>query len=93
MKEPEAINEQPALDEGKVVYSAPEEALSSSALKAAPAVAAQAAGQAGAMPKPAPSRPQTYEKDHDDPYADVGRNDPCPCGSGLKYKKCHGKDA
>jgi hypothetical protein len=20
----------------------------------------------------------------------VGRNDPCPCGSGLKYKKCHG---
>ncbi len=21
----------------------------------------------------------------------VGRNDPCPCGSGLKYKKCHGK--
>lgn len=23
----------------------------------------------------------------------VGRNDPCPCGSGLKYKKCHGKNA
>jgi preprotein translocase subunit SecA len=22
----------------------------------------------------------------------VGRNDPCPCGSGLKFKKCHGKD-
>ncbi len=21
----------------------------------------------------------------------IGRNDPCPCGSGLKYKKCHGK--
>jgi len=20
----------------------------------------------------------------------VGRNDPCPCGSGKKYKKCHG---
>jgi uncharacterized protein YecA (UPF0149 family) len=19
----------------------------------------------------------------------VGRNDPCPCGSGKKYKKCH----
>ena len=19
----------------------------------------------------------------------IGRNDPCPCGSGLKYKKCH----
>ena len=21
----------------------------------------------------------------------IGRNDPCFCGSGLKYKKCHGK--
>ena len=23
-------------------------------------------------------------------YARVGRNDPCPCGSGRKYKRCHG---
>jgi uncharacterized protein len=23
-------------------------------------------------------------------FAQAGRNDPCPCGSGLKYKKCHG---
>lgn len=23
-----------------------------------------------------------------DPYRNVGRNDPCPCGSGKKYKKC-----
>jgi preprotein translocase subunit SecA len=23
----------------------------------------------------------------------IGRNDPCPCGSGKKYKQCHGKDA
>ena len=23
----------------------------------------------------------------------VGRNDPCPCGSGKKYKKCHGAAA
>lgn len=23
----------------------------------------------------------------------VGRNDPCPCGSGKKYKQCHGRDA
>lgn len=21
----------------------------------------------------------------------IGRNDPCPCGNGLKYKRCHGK--
>ena len=25
--------------------------------------------------------------------AKVGRNDPCPCGSGKKYKKCHGSPA
>jgi len=23
--------------------------------------------------------------------AKARRNDPCPCGSGLKFKKCHGK--
>ena len=26
-----------------------------------------------------------------DPYLRVGRNEPCPCGSGKKYKQCHGK--
>jgi len=25
-----------------------------------------------------------------DPFANVGRNDLCPCGSGRKYKRCHG---
>jgi preprotein translocase subunit SecA len=25
------------------------------------------------------------------PYKNAGRNDPCPCGSGKKFKKCHGK--
>ena len=24
------------------------------------------------------------------PAQKAGRNDPCPCGSGKKYKKCHG---
>jgi len=31
--------------------------------------------------------PQTVKRDADK----VGRNDPCPCGSGKKYKRCHGK--
>ncbi|MDR1775134.1 MAG: preprotein translocase subunit SecA [Actinomycetes bacterium] len=35
-------------------------------------------------------RVATMVKDKNDPYANVGRNDPCPCGSGKKYKKCHG---
>jgi preprotein translocase subunit SecA len=32
----------------------------------------------------------TVTKSADDPYADVGRNQLCPCGSGKKYKRCHG---
>ena len=31
--------------------------------------------------------PQTYRRTQ----PKVGRNDPCPCGSGRKYKQCHGK--
>ncbi|MBI4516059.1 MAG: preprotein translocase subunit SecA [Deltaproteobacteria bacterium] len=34
---------------------------------------------------PQPSKPPAVR--HEDK---VGRNDPCPCGSGKKYKKCHG---
>ena len=41
-------------------------------------------GDASALKK-APVRKTTAEK--------VGRNDPCPCGSGLKYKKCCGKNS
>jgi uncharacterized protein len=26
-------------------------------------------------------------------FAQVGRNDPCPCGSGKKFKRCHGRKA
>ena len=29
------------------------------------------------------TKPRPVVKDHK-----IGRNDPCPCGSGLKYKKC-----
>lgn len=36
-------------------------------------------------PLPPPVQPIQKEK------AEVGRNDPCPCGSGKKYKKCCGK--
>jgi preprotein translocase subunit SecA len=32
-------------------------------------------------------RPQPFVR----PGEKVGRNDPCPCGSGKKYKQCHGK--
>jgi preprotein translocase subunit SecA len=38
-------------------------------------------GDGGAAPPP--QQPATADKP-------IGRNDPCPCGSGKKYKKCHG---
>ena len=33
------------------------------------------------------ARPETETAD---PFGAVGRNDLCPCGSGKKYKRCHG---
>jgi preprotein translocase subunit SecA len=57
-------------------------------------LAARAAAQGGSVasmggPAPAASPPQaTAPIQRQMPK--VGRNDPCPCGSGKKYKKCHG---
>ena len=46
------------------------------------------AGQAPSAPAPPkPGKPQPIVLEQK-----VGRNDPCPCGSGKKYKKCHGVD-
>jgi len=48
----------------------------------APAAAAQSAG--GSAPTATRAAPNPA-------YANAGRNDPCPCGSGKKFKKCHGQ--
>ncbi len=72
----------------KMSYSSPEEALATSGVRGRHA----AANMPGQPPKPAPAKPQTFVKDKEDPYANVGRNDPCPCGSGKKFKKCHGQN-
>ena len=42
--------------------------------------------QFSAPPKAAVSKPKTVVRKE----GKVGRNAPCPCGSGKKYKKCHG---
>lgn len=76
--------------DGRVSYSSPEAALTSSAQEVRAQAVADARGVPAAPPKPAVGKAQTYEKDKEDPFANVGRNDPCPCGSGKKYKKCHG---
>ncbi|MBR6355888.1 MAG: preprotein translocase subunit SecA [Alphaproteobacteria bacterium] len=33
----------------------------------------------------------TDDEANGDIYANIGRNDPCPCGSGKKFKHCHGR--
>ncbi|MCE9580668.1 MAG: preprotein translocase subunit SecA [Deltaproteobacteria bacterium] len=68
---------------------------------------AEAAAKAPQQRRPRPNRPQPAAKKPGEPQAadgdakpetvrrdkpKVGRNDPCPCGSGKKYKKCHGRD-
>ena len=40
----------------------------------------------GTQEEAAQAKPQTVQRQ----TPKVGRNDPCPCGSGKKYKKCHG---
>lgn len=47
--------------------------------EAAQRQAAEGAGQT--------NKPQTFRREQ----PKVGRNEPCPCGSGKKYKQCHGK--
>ncbi len=68
-------------------------ALAQAQAQAAPAAARQAVAGGGgggvaAPPRPAPAAPQ-------EPFVrgerKVGRNEPCPCGSGKKYKQCHGR--
>jgi preprotein translocase subunit SecA len=69
---------------------------------AIPAATAQAGGEAGGAAAAAqagaaaavgaggePEKPHTVRRAE----PKVGRNDPCPCGSGKKYKKCHGAQA
>jgi len=80
-----------------VSYSAPTE----QSIFAGAVDAANAAGVSGPSPEQIAAasaavggtKAATVVKDKADPYADVGRNDMCPCGSGKKYKKCHGANA
>jgi preprotein translocase subunit SecA len=74
---------------GRVTYSGGSSAMAAGALAAAAAAAGpgQANGNApGVEPEPVPVVQQRVT---DSEHA-VGRNDPCWCGSGKKYKRCHG---
>jgi len=56
--------------------------------------------QSGAAPAPAiareatvPARNAAAQRNPQDPtsWGKIGRNEPCPCGSGKKFKHCHGR--
>jgi preprotein translocase subunit SecA len=53
-----------------------------------------AAVPAGGREQGSPGREGAAVKKPQGKYSNlkVGRNDPCPCGSGKKYKKCHGQN-
>ena len=59
------------------------------------AQAPPAAAPTGAGQPPPPPPPRQAAQEPVAPFVrdgrKVGRNEPCPCGSGLKYKRCHGK--
>lgn len=85
------LPEQKSALSGKVDYSNPESNLDARSRSNMPSP--KSSQNAKGMPKKAPEeeiKTSTYVKDKSDPYANVGRNDLCPCGSGKKYKKCHG---
>ena len=76
----------------KMSFSGPAEADGDNANSAMRQRAADQGGiRNAAGVAPAQGKAQTYRKDLSDPYANVGRNDPCPCGSGKKFKNCHGR--
>jgi preprotein translocase subunit SecA len=76
---------------GRVSYSGGRSAVGAGALAAA-AASAGVAAPAGAMQDGAPEQeamPVVEQRIVDEEHQ-VGRNDPCWCGSGKKFKKCHG---
>jgi preprotein translocase subunit SecA len=60
------------------------------AAMAAGDVEPEAAAAVAAAAAPAPTKQQTVVKDE---WSKTPRNAPCPCGSGKKFKLCHGADA
>ena len=49
-----------------------------------PAAPKSGSASSAAAPRPPFRRPQSLN------FAGVGRNDICPCGSGKRFKNCHG---
>jgi uncharacterized protein YecA (UPF0149 family) len=79
---PGVLDDEGLTDEAAQVAEAAGELLSNASDAAA---AAMAAASAAADEDVAAAKPKPYVRE-----VRVGRNSPCPCGSGKKYKRCHG---
>ena len=93
---PMTEEEQRALMQQIAAQQAAFQQAQAAAQQQAQAAAAPAAPQTvGAEPgaEAAPGAPLVAGFDETDPatWGDPGRNDPCPCGSGKKFKHCHGR--
>jgi preprotein translocase subunit SecA len=91
IRRPEDVGavEPPPPDPRKLLF---QHAAAPSLTAAAPPPPAGAGGAGAPLPRPraAPERPEPVTPFvRDQPK--VGRNQPCPCGSGKKYKQCHGR--
>ncbi len=77
------------------IQSASHGSVGSFAGAAAPANTSSSGSSASAIGTARPSGPSSRSEPESvtvvRSYPKVGRNDPCPCGSGKKYKYCHGK--
>ena len=88
------LAERPAADDQRLVgvtAAKSEEAPRAMAGVGAPAAQAAAAAPAGAGRVAAPNRPASRVPVVKSELEKVGRNQPCPCGSGKKHKMCHGR--
>ena len=83
-------------EQPSAINQARSQAAAAGAAAAPAAGAGAAAGTAGTAGAAAPAAPEGTHRDATtgavvkDEHAKLGRNDPCWCGSGKKYKKCHG---
>ncbi len=73
----------------RLTYSAPAKTSDQAAAPPQPGPAPTSTGSGQSLPAAAAPSYETVRRDSEK----VGRNDPCPCGSGKKYKKCHGQVA
>jgi preprotein translocase subunit SecA len=77
------VAEMQAQMQAKVEAAAAAEAARRRPAPAPAGAMAYALGDSSAQPEIDPADPETWGK--------TGRNAPCPCGSGKKYKHCHGR--